>query len=67
MTDLLIFLLILVLFLAMIVLLFFALGSAMNVISEYRSEVEREEMKEYFDLHLIEREDDKPAGQNKTV
>ena len=51
----------------MIVLLFFALGSAMNVISEYRSEVEREEMKEYFDLQLIEREDDKPAGQNKTV
>ena len=67
MTDLLIFLLILVLFLAMIVLLFFALGSAMNVISEYRSEVEREEMKEYFDLQLIEREDDKPAVQNKTV
>ena len=51
----------------MIVLLFFALGSAMNVISEYRSEVEREEMKEYFDRQLIEREDDKPAGQNKTV
>ncbi len=67
MTDLLIFLLILVLFLAMIVLLFFALGSAMNVISEYRSEVEREEMKEYFDRQLIEREDDKPADQNKTV
>ena len=67
MTDLLIFLLILVLFLAMIVLLFFALGSAMNVISEYRSEVEREEMKEYFDRQLIEREDDKPTGQNKTV
>ena len=67
MTDLLIFLLILVLFLAWLVLLFFALGSAMNVISEYRSEVEREEMKEYFDRQLIEREDDKPAGQNKTV
>ena len=67
MTDLLIFLLILVLFLAMIVLLFFALGSAMNVISEYRTEVEREEMEKYFDLQHKEREDDKPAGQNKTV